>query len=95
MPTRNVPERADSKSVLLRVKYLPKRTQWMMPEFIKSQLATLKTTAPKGDQWLHEVKYDGYRVQDHANRGRKKVLRPSLTKRFLCIAAANTLSGAG
>ena len=44
-----------------------------MPGFIKPQLATLKSKAPKGEQWLHEIKYDGYRIQVHANRGRKKV----------------------
>jgi len=33
-----------------------------MPGFIKPQLATLRSKAPKGDQWLHEIKYDGYRV---------------------------------
>ena len=44
-----------------------------MPAFIKPQLATLKSKAPKGVQWLHEIKYDGYRVQLHTSRGRKKV----------------------
>jgi hypothetical protein len=29
-----------------------------MPGFIKPQLATLKARAPKGDQWLHEIKFD-------------------------------------
>jgi hypothetical protein len=43
------------------------RTQ--MPGFIKPQLATLRSTAPKGDLWLHEIKYDGYRVQVHVNGG--------------------------
>jgi hypothetical protein len=44
-----------------------------MPGFIKPQLATLKSKAPKGDQWLHEIKYDGYRIQVLINSGRKKV----------------------
>jgi len=44
-----------------------------MPGFIKPQLATLKSKAPKGDQWLHAIKFDGYRIQVHINRGRKKV----------------------
>jgi ATP dependent DNA ligase domain len=44
-----------------------------MLRFIKPQLATLKAKAPKGDQWLHEIKYDGYRVQLHLNSGTKKV----------------------
>ena len=62
-----------------------------MPGFIKPQLATLKTKAPKGDLWLHEIKYDGYRIQVHLNRGRKKVYtRNGLdwTKRFTEIADA-------
>jgi ATP-dependent DNA ligase len=44
-----------------------------MPGFIKPQLATLKSKAPVGSQWLHEIKFDGYRVQVHLNRGKKKV----------------------
>lgn len=32
-------------------------------EFIEPQLATLEKDAPSGDEWLHEVKFDGYRVQ--------------------------------
>jgi bifunctional non-homologous end joining protein LigD len=67
-----------------------------MPGFIKPQLATLKSKAPKGDQWLHEIKYDGYRVQVHLNRGRKKVFtRNGLdwTKRFTEIAGALAIPG--
>jgi bifunctional non-homologous end joining protein LigD len=67
-----------------------------MPGFIKPQLATLKAIAPKGDQWLHEIKFDGYRVQVHLNRGRKKVYtRNGLdwTKRFSLIAGALDIPG--
>lgn len=67
-----------------------------MPGFIKPQLAMLKSKAPKGDQWLHEIKYDGYRIQVHANRGRKKVYtRNGLdwAKRFSSIAAALDIPG--
>ena len=67
-----------------------------MPGFIKPQLATLRTKAPQGAQWLHEIKYDGYRVQVHLNRGRKKVYtRNGLdwTKRFTEIAGALAISG--
>ena len=66
-----------------------------MPGFIP-QLATLKSKAPKGEQWLHEIKYDGYRVQVHLNRGRKKVFtRNGLdwTKRFSTIAGALDIPG--
>ena len=67
-----------------------------MSGFVKPQLATLKTKAPNGDRWLHEIKYDGYRVQVHVNSGRKKVYtRNGLdwTKRFSVIAGALDISG--
>jgi bifunctional non-homologous end joining protein LigD len=67
-----------------------------MPGFIKPQLATLKAKAPVGPQWLHEIKYDGYRVQIHINAGRKKVYtRNGLdwTKRFSLIAGALDIPG--
>ena len=72
------------------------KAYFRMPGFIKPQLATLKSKAPKGDQWLHEIKYDGYRVQVHLNRGRKKVFtRNGLdwTKRFTEIAGALAIPG--
>ena len=56
-----------------------------MPGFIKPQMATLKAKAPPGDQWVHEIKFDGYRVQVHLNKGKKRAFtRNGLdwTKRF-------------
>ncbi len=44
-----------------------------MPEFVSPQLATLTREAPKGDEWLHEVKFDGYRLLCHLNRGRVRL----------------------
>ncbi|TPM35481.1 DNA ligase D [Mesorhizobium sp. B2-3-5] len=32
-------------------------------EFVEPQLATLERDAPSGEDWLHEVKFDGYRMQ--------------------------------
>jgi bifunctional non-homologous end joining protein LigD len=66
-----------------------------MPGFIKPQLATLRSKAPKGD-WLHEIKFDGYRVQIHLNKGKRKVYtRNGLdwTKRFSVIAGALDIPG--
>lgn len=62
-----------------------------MPRFIRPQLATLRTKAPSGDNWLHEIKYDGYRLQIHLNKGRVTIhTRNGLdwTKRFSAIAGA-------
>jgi bifunctional non-homologous end joining protein LigD len=32
------------------------------PEFVEPQLATLESEVPEGRNWLHEVKFDGYRI---------------------------------
>jgi bifunctional non-homologous end joining protein LigD len=67
-----------------------------MPGFIKPQLAILKSKAPVGPQWLHEIKFDGYRVQIHLNGGKRKVYtRNGLdwTKRFSVIAGALDIPG--
>jgi bifunctional non-homologous end joining protein LigD len=62
-----------------------------MPGFIAPQLATSRSKAPSGNQWLHEIKYDGYRVQLHVNKQRRTIFtRGGLdwTKRFSVIAGA-------
>jgi bifunctional non-homologous end joining protein LigD len=72
------------------------RSKVEMPGFIKPQLATLKSKAPKGAEWLHEIKFDGYRVQVHVNAGKRKVYtRNGLdwTKRFSQIVGAFDISG--
>jgi len=33
-----------------------------LPDFIQPQLATLVNSIPKGEEWLHEIKLDGYRI---------------------------------
>ena len=35
------------------------------PGFVEPALATSIEKVPSGDRWLHEVKFDGYRVQVH------------------------------
>lgn len=58
------------------------------PDFIKPQLATLKPEAPDGD-YLHEIKYDGYRIQVHIDgQSRKAFTRNGYdwVKRFSRIA---------
>jgi bifunctional non-homologous end joining protein LigD len=35
------------------------------PGFIEPALATEIERAPKGDRWIHEMKFDGYRVRVH------------------------------
>jgi len=62
-----------------------------MPGFVPPQLASLGSKPPAGDNWLHEIKYDGYRLQIHLDKGRVTIrTRTGLdwTKRFSGIAAA-------
>ncbi len=62
-----------------------------IPGFIAPQLATSRSKAPSGDQWFHEIKYDGYRVQLHVDRQRRTIFtRTGLdwTKMFSVIAGA-------
>jgi bifunctional non-homologous end joining protein LigD len=33
-----------------------------LPDFVSPQLATLVEEPPEGEGWLHEIKYDGYRI---------------------------------
>jgi bifunctional non-homologous end joining protein LigD len=48
-----------------------------MPGFIEPCLATLRSTPPAGEEWVHEVKFDGYRLQAHISGGRVKLLTRS------------------
>ena len=59
------------------------------PGFIEPALATAIEKVPSGERWLHEIKFDGYRVQVHlANEAVKIFTRRGndWTKRFRKIA---------
>src|SRR5256714_13038175 len=55
-----------------RIKNLPGARKAMLPDFIPPQLATLVSEAPAGDDWLHELKFDGYRMVCHLQRGKSR-----------------------
>ena len=69
-----------------------------MPAFVEPQLAKLVERPPTGRGRVHEVKFDGYRMQKR-DEGRKAVLKPRTgldrTKRFTEIAAAGEGLGDG
>ncbi len=46
-------------------KKVPGARKAAMPGFVQPQLATLVSEAPEGDEWLHELKFDGYRMLVH------------------------------
>jgi bifunctional non-homologous end joining protein LigD len=39
------------------------------PRFVEPELATLVKAAPPGQEWLHEIKFDGYRTISRIERG--------------------------
>jgi bifunctional non-homologous end joining protein LigD len=59
------------------------------PGFIEPALACFSEKVPSGDRWLHEIKFDGYRVQLHiANEDIRVFTRRGndWTKRFKKVA---------
>ncbi len=40
-----------------------------LPAWIKPQLTRVVTEAPNGDEWAHELKFDGYRMHARLDRG--------------------------
>jgi bifunctional non-homologous end joining protein LigD len=51
-----------------------RRTTAALPARFEPQLATLVKSAPVGDDWLHEIKFDGYRIAARLDRGRVALL---------------------
>jgi bifunctional non-homologous end joining protein LigD len=68
------------------------------PGFIDPALATSITKVPSGDRWIHEIKFDGYRVQVHLRDAAVKVFTRrgnDWTNRFRKIASDAWHIGAG
>ncbi|MDQ6916990.1 MAG: DNA ligase D [Pseudomonadota bacterium] len=48
-----------------------------LPATLSPMLATLVDTIPKGDDWLHEVKFDGYRMLCRVDQAKVKIFSRS------------------
>jgi bifunctional non-homologous end joining protein LigD len=62
-----------------------------LPGFVPPSLATLRAAPPRGANWLHEVKFDGYRIQARLDHGEVRLLtRKGLdwTEKFPNVARA-------
>jgi bifunctional non-homologous end joining protein LigD len=62
-----------------------------LPGFVEPALATLVVKAPDSARFIHEIKFDGYRMQARLDRGKVKLLtRKGLdwTERFPTVAEA-------
>jgi bifunctional non-homologous end joining protein LigD len=68
-----------------------------LPQWIRPQLSELVDAAPDGPEWLHEIKFDGYRMHARLDRGAVRLLtRTGLdwTHKYPAIAAAVARLGA-
>jgi bifunctional non-homologous end joining protein LigD len=45
-------------------------TAFVLPSSISPQLCTLVAEVPRGDEWLHEIKYDGWRLLAQKDGGK-------------------------
>ena len=64
-----------------------------LPGWVKPQLTRLVDQPPDGPEWLHEIKYDGYRMHARLDRGAVRLLtRTGLdwTHKYPAIASALT-----
>jgi bifunctional non-homologous end joining protein LigD len=62
-----------------------------LPGWIKPQLTRLVDQARDGPDWLHEIKFDGYRMHARLDRGAVRLLTPTgldWTHKYPAIAAA-------
>jgi hypothetical protein len=62
-----------------------------LPDWVKPQLTKLVDQPPEGPEWLHEIKFDGYRMHARVDRSALRLLtRTGLdwTHKYPAIAAA-------
>ena len=45
-----------------------------LPDWVKPQLTKLVGEPPDGPEWLHEIKFDGYRMHARLDRGAIRLL---------------------
>jgi bifunctional non-homologous end joining protein LigD len=75
------------------------RAKTAPPNWIKPQLAALVKEAPAGPDWLHEIKFDGYRLHTRLDAGRVQILTrrgniwtdkyPAIAKDLMSLPAKN------
>jgi bifunctional non-homologous end joining protein LigD len=76
---------------------LPGARRAPMPARVEPELATLVKQPPTGEEWLHEIKFDGYRALCRVERGRAAMITrggQDWTERFVTIADAMAALGA-
>jgi bifunctional non-homologous end joining protein LigD len=71
------------------VSRLPGAKKARLPDIVPFELATLVDDPPVGDEWVHEIKLDGFRMQCRIDKGRAQLLTRTgqdWTQRFRGVA---------
>ena len=71
------PKTQKSKPVKPMAVKIAKARKAPMPDFIEPMLATLAAKPPASARYIHEIKFDGYRLQAHIQAGRVRLLTRS------------------
>jgi bifunctional non-homologous end joining protein LigD len=88
---KSQPKRRRTRQPSLDLDGMRRGRQASLPLVLQPPLATATSTVPEGDQWLHELKFDGYRILSHVNGGEVQLISRTgkdWTERFRPIAGA-------
>ncbi|HET7679850.1 MAG TPA: DNA ligase D [Xanthobacteraceae bacterium] len=80
-----------AKTKKAKAEPVPGARRTPLPDFVPPCLALLGVTAPDSADWIHEIKFDGYRMQARVDNGKARLLtRKALdwTDKFAPIADA-------
>ncbi len=83
--------RAEAGTLAARAAAIPGAREARLPRAVAPQLATLVSEAPSGDEWLHEMKFDGYRILARLDDGKATLLSRNArdwTPQFPAVARA-------
>jgi bifunctional non-homologous end joining protein LigD len=86
-----VPVKVKARPRKLAPGKLPGARKGSLPQKPEPQLATLVREAPTGEEWLHEIKFDGYRALGRIERGRARLISRNgkdWTDNFAAVAEA-------
>jgi bifunctional non-homologous end joining protein LigD len=57
-----------------KLSHIPGARKGLLPSFLEPSLASPTSTPPNGRDWIHEIKFDGYRLQARIDGGKVKLL---------------------
>ena len=86
--SRSRPARGGSGGIV-DVSQLPGAKKARLPDIVPFELATLVGEPPIGDDWVHEIKLDGFRMQCRIEKGHAQLLTRTgqdWTQRFRAVA---------